>query len=57
VILTTAAWKKLHPGGESGGWKAFTTRGWNAAKGTFIELTLVVKEGPLPARSARPGNN
>lgn len=45
VVLTSALWQKIegsldhaHPP-----WKTYTARGFNAAKGSLIDLTLVVK--------------
>lgn len=42
VVLSTALWANLRAGSDPG-WKTFEARGWNAAKGAFIDLTLVVK--------------
>lgn len=45
VILSTALWKKLEPtyGKAAASWKTFQARGFNAAKGSFVDLTMVVK--------------
>lgn len=42
VVLSTALWQRLRTGSDPS-WKVVEARGWNAAKGRFIELTLVVK--------------
>jgi 4-amino-4-deoxy-L-arabinose transferase-like glycosyltransferase len=42
VILSSELWHRLPPRTESE-WHVFEARGFNAAKGTFIDLTLVVK--------------
>jgi 4-amino-4-deoxy-L-arabinose transferase-like glycosyltransferase len=42
VMLSTALWAHLRAGSDPA-WKTFEARGWNAAKGVFIDLTLVVK--------------
>jgi len=42
VILTTEAWRQLQAKPDPS-WGIFEARGFNAAKGGFIDLTLVVK--------------
>jgi 4-amino-4-deoxy-L-arabinose transferase-like glycosyltransferase len=41
IVISTSAWQRIH-GEADPAWKTFETRGWNAAKGSFIDLTLVV---------------
>jgi 4-amino-4-deoxy-L-arabinose transferase-like glycosyltransferase len=44
ILLTTPEWEKKHsPALDSVG-TAYSARGWNAAKGAFFELTLVLKK-------------
>ncbi|MCE0484910.1 MAG: glycosyltransferase family 39 protein [Methylacidiphilales bacterium] len=44
VILSSSAWKKIEAGTiDLSSFKIFQARGWNAAKGSFVDLTLVVK--------------
>jgi len=42
VILSTALWQRLREDADPS-WKTFQARGFNAAKGHFIDVTLVVK--------------
>ena len=42
VVLSTALWQRLRAGSDPS-WKIFEARGFNAAKGGFVDLTLVVK--------------
>ena len=46
VVLTTDLWERLDLGRDSGdsSLKIYKARGFNAAKGNFIDLTLVVKK-------------
>jgi 4-amino-4-deoxy-L-arabinose transferase-like glycosyltransferase len=42
VLLSTALWQQLRAGTDPA-WKAVEARGFNAAKGRFVDLTLIVK--------------
>jgi len=44
VILSTPLWQQLHADADPS-WKIYRARGWNAAKGALIDLTLVVNSG------------
>jgi 4-amino-4-deoxy-L-arabinose transferase-like glycosyltransferase len=44
VLLTTSAWQEIRPATVDSSWQIFSARGWNAAKGSSLDLTLVVKE-------------
>lgn len=45
IILSSDLWRRFHilPGATDPTWKIYSARGFNAAKGEFINLTLVVK--------------
>jgi hypothetical protein len=42
IVLTTPAWRQLQLSDPD--WQTFSAHGWNAAKGSFLDLTLVVKK-------------
>jgi 4-amino-4-deoxy-L-arabinose transferase-like glycosyltransferase len=42
VLLSTPLWRRIESTAHIP-WKVYTARGFNAAKGTFIDLTLVVR--------------
>jgi 4-amino-4-deoxy-L-arabinose transferase-like glycosyltransferase len=55
VVLTTSLYqRRMIANGWNPSWKVFSARGFNAAKGNFIDLTLVVKP-LLPRRSGLDG--
>jgi 4-amino-4-deoxy-L-arabinose transferase-like glycosyltransferase len=41
VLLTSGTWRQIQTSARSA-WKIFSARGWNAAKGSGLDLTLVV---------------
>jgi len=45
ILLTSALWQQieLNSNFSQPAWKVFRAEGFNAAKGSFIDLTLVVK--------------
>jgi hypothetical protein len=45
VLLAGETWAQLYDStiGGHAGWKIYSARGFNAAKGCFIDLTLIVK--------------
>ena len=44
VVMTAEGWARCRPVGvDAARLKVFSARGWNAAKGTFLDLTLVVE--------------
>ena len=44
LLVTTETWAKIQPAQNMDPtFKIFSTRGWNAAKGSFINLTLIIK--------------
>jgi 4-amino-4-deoxy-L-arabinose transferase-like glycosyltransferase len=42
IVLSTPAWRQLQFSDPD--WQTFSAHGWNAAKGSFVDLTLVVKK-------------
>ena len=49
VLLTTGTWQKLRPTPIDPTWEISSARGWNAAKVSFVDLTLILKRSPIPA--------
>ena len=49
VVLTSALWRKLSPPPTPPEFEVFESPGFNAAKGSFNDLTLVVKKELLAA--------
>ncbi len=45
VLLTSGAWQAMRAGvNPDPTWQIFSAQGWNAAKGSFLDLTLIVKK-------------
>jgi 4-amino-4-deoxy-L-arabinose transferase-like glycosyltransferase len=48
ILLTTPEWEKLASPALVSSCRVFSAQGWNAAKGSFLDLTLAIKKDPAP---------